>query len=420
VRDQVVNSTPAPKSLAGRILDGIRSALNRLVGKDNVTLESLLEHIVHRTNPSDGTVYFSGRKLLNQSKDLGQGTWDTMKDLYSAVVRTSHSWLRAQRNSEGKGIEAFRLMADILRWTAGKAPQSRVLGGQLFDFSSTDGSYRISYEQATQRFFARFGHRVETMLNSWNPAKEKASIWNAQQRAEIAETQRQRQVQAVRDYVAGVKSEEAEQLRQYFDTLGGPVILPGMFMEIAENSGLIREIDRCVIRQVFSKLEELFAVGKHYKFSINLSGVSINDPRLLAFIRDELARHPLLPGAVIFEITETAAVSDFSAARSFMNAVRELGCAFALDDFGVGFSSFSYVKQLPVEYVKIDGSFVRTLAENPDDQVFVRALAEVARGFGKQTVAEFVEDELSLDMVREFGIDFAQGYFVGKPRPDVD
>lgn len=220
VRDQTVDSTPAPESLVGRIFDGIRSALNRLVGKDNVTLESLTEHIVHRTNPSDGTVNFSGRKLLNQSKDLGQGTWDTMKDLYSAVVRTSHSWLRAQRNSEGKGIEAFRLMADILRWTAGKAPQSRALGGQLFDFSSTDGSYRISYEQATQRFFARFGHRVETMLNSWNPAREKASIWNAQQRAEIAETQRQRQVQAVRDYVAGVKSEEAEQLRQYFDTLG--------------------------------------------------------------------------------------------------------------------------------------------------------------------------------------------------------
>ncbi|HMW18339.1 MAG TPA: EAL domain-containing protein [Accumulibacter sp.] len=204
-------------------------------------------------------------------------------------------------------------------------------------------------------------------------------------------------------------------------TLGGPVILPGMFMEIAEDSGLIREIDRNVIRQVFSKLESLFAAGKNdYKFSINLSGVSINDPRLLAFIHDELARHPLMPGAVIFEITETAAVSDFSAARTFMNAVRELGCAFALDDFGVGFSSFSYVKQLPVDYVKIDGSFVRTLAENPDDQVFVRALAEVARGFGKQTIAEFVEDELALQMVRDFGIDYAQGYFVGKPRAKID
>jgi hypothetical protein len=112
--------------------------------------------------------------------------------------------------------------------------------------------------------------------------------------------------------------------------------------------------------------------GKHYKFSINLSGVSINDPRLLAFIRDELSRSPLLPGHVVFEITETAAVSDFSAARTFMNAVRELGCAFSLDDFGVGYSSFNYVKQLPVDYVKIDGSFVRTLVDSPDDQVFVR------------------------------------------------
>jgi EAL domain-containing protein (putative c-di-GMP-specific phosphodiesterase class I) len=122
---------------------------------------------------------------------------------------------------------------------------------------------------------------------------------------------------------------------------------------------------------------------------------------------------------VIFEITETAAVSDFSAARTFMNAVRELGCVFSLDDFGVGFSSFSYVKQLPVDYVKIDGSFVRTLVDSPDDQVFVRALAEVARGFGKQTVAEFVEDESALNMIRDFGVDYAQGYFVGKPQPDV-
>lgn len=202
-------------------------------------------------------------------------------------------------------------------------------------------------------------------------------------------------------------------------TADGTVIPPGLFMDVAENSGLIREIDRCVIQQVFCKMQELFAAGKHYKFSINLSAVSINDPRLLSFIREELARDPMLPGAVIFEITETAAVSDFSAARTFMNAVRELGCVFSLDDFGVGFSSFSYVKQLPVDYVKIDGSFVRTLVDSPDDQVFVRALAEVARGFGKQTVAEFVEDESALNMIRDFGVDYAQGYFVGKPQPDV-
>lgn len=199
----------------------------------------------------------------------------------------------------------------------------------------------------------------------------------------------------------------------------GSPIAPGAFMEVAENSGLIREIDRYVIHEVFGRMLALFAAGKHYKFSINLSGVSINDPRLLAFIRAELSRSALLPSHVVFEITETAAVSDFSKARAFMNAVRELGCAFSLDDFGVGFSSFNYVKQLPVDYVKIDGSFVRTLVDSPDDQVFVRALAEVARGFGKKTVAEFVEDERALNMLRAFGVDYAQGYFIGKPRAEI-
>lgn len=200
----------------------------------------------------------------------------------------------------------------------------------------------------------------------------------------------------------------------------GSLILPGAFMEVAENSGLIREIDRQVIRLVGRRMHALSAVGRHFKFSINLSGLSINDPRLLAFIRDEFTRNPLLLANVVFEITETAAVSDFPAARSFIHAVRELGCAFSLDDFGVGFSSFNYIKQLPIDYVKIDGSFVRTLVDSPDDQVFVRALAEVARGFGKKTVAEFVEDERTLNMLRTFGVDYAQGYHIGKPRPNVD
>ncbi|MDS4015134.1 MAG: EAL domain-containing protein [Candidatus Accumulibacter sp.] len=199
----------------------------------------------------------------------------------------------------------------------------------------------------------------------------------------------------------------------------GSPILPGAFMEVAENSGLIREIDRQVIRLVGQRMQALSASGRHFKFSINLSGLSINDTRLLAFIRDEFAHSPPLLGNVVFEITETAAVSDFPAARSFIHAVRELGCAFSLDDFGVGFSSFNYIKQLPIDYVKIDGSFVRTLVDSPDDQVFVRALAEVARGFGKKTVAEFVEDERTLNMLRTFGVDYAQGYHIGKPQLSV-
>jgi EAL domain-containing protein (putative c-di-GMP-specific phosphodiesterase class I) len=158
-----------------------------------------------------------------------------------------------------------------------------------------------------------------------------------------------------------------------------------------------------------------FAVGRSYKFSINLSGVSINDASLLSFIRDELSRNPTCPAMSSLKSPKRLPCRIFLPPAAFMSAVRELGCSFSLDDFGVGFSSFNYVKQLPVDYVKIDGSFVRTLVDSPDDQVFVEALTEVARGFGKKTVAEFVEDERALNMLRSFGVDYAQGYFIGKP-----
>lgn len=195
----------------------------------------------------------------------------------------------------------------------------------------------------------------------------------------------------------------------------GSLVAPGEFMEVAEKSGLIRKIDRYVVHAVINRLLELLEVGKSYKIAVNISGMSINDDRLLDFIRQELARNPALPQHLIFEITETAAVADFSTARMFMQAVRELGCMFSLDDFGAGFSSFYYIKHLPVDYVKIDGSFIRTLADSPDDQVFVRALAEVAHGFGKKTVAEFVGDDRVLALLRSFGVDYAQGYYIGKP-----
>jgi len=195
----------------------------------------------------------------------------------------------------------------------------------------------------------------------------------------------------------------------------GSLILPGEFMEVAEKTTLVRELDRHVIELVFDKMLELYVAGKQYKIAINLSGVSMSDTSLLDFLKQRLTVHPELSANLIFEITETAAVSDFSVARSFMMAVRDLGCVFSLDDFGVGFSSFYYVKHLPVDYVKIDGSFIRTLADSHDDQVFVRALAEVARGFGKLTVAEFVEDERVLALLRTYGVNYAQGYHIGKP-----
>ena len=126
------------------------------------------------------------------------------------------------------------------------------------------------------------------------------------------------------------------------------------------------------------------------------------------------------PCHVILEITETAAVADMTAARRTLETLTELGCRFALDDFGVGFTSFAYLKQLPVDYIKIDGAFIRNLSRHSDDRFLVKAMAEVSRGLGKKTVAEFVEQEACLDLLRRYGVDLAQGYFIGRPQPWTD
>lgn len=199
----------------------------------------------------------------------------------------------------------------------------------------------------------------------------------------------------------------------------GEMIPPIEFIEVAEKTGLIRQLDHNVVEMVLTHWVALQSEGKHHKVAINLSGLSMNDQDLLLWLQAFFSQHPELASQVIFEITETAAVADFALARAFIEDVRAMGCAFSLDDFGVGFSSFYYLKNLPVDYVKIDGSFIRNLADSPDDQVFVRALAEVARGFGKRTVAEFVGDERSLGFLRSYGVDYAQGYYVGKPANEV-
>jgi diguanylate cyclase (GGDEF)-like protein len=197
--------------------------------------------------------------------------------------------------------------------------------------------------------------------------------------------------------------------------LDGTLVLPGDFIGVAEATGLIRAIDRVVLRKAFLKLAQIKEGNGSVKLSVNLSGRSFEDPGLVGFIKEELERREVNPANVIFEITETAAVEDFSAARALMQAVQQLGCTFALDDFGVGFSSFHYVKNLPVDYVKIDGSFVRNLPQSLDDQVFVKVLVQAAKGFGKKTVAEFVENAEILALLREYGVDYAQGYFIGRP-----
>ncbi len=197
----------------------------------------------------------------------------------------------------------------------------------------------------------------------------------------------------------------------------GSITGPNAFIEIAEAEGLITEIDRMVIRKAVSQLGALALEGRPAHISVNLSPLSFADVELVTELGDFLEERDVNPASLILEITERTAVADFVATRDNMTRIKAMGCSFAIDDFGVGFGSFNYLKQLPADYVKIDGAFVRELATNEDDQILVEALARVARGFGKKTVAEYVENATILELLREYGVDYAQGYFVGKPLP---
>jgi len=195
----------------------------------------------------------------------------------------------------------------------------------------------------------------------------------------------------------------------------GELIMPREFIGHAEKSGKILEIDRWVIRQ---SIRLLAARPQLPAIAVNLSGRSFDDPELPAYIGAELRLENVAPRRLLVELTETAAVSDMGDAARFIAALHETGCSICLDDFGTGFSSFAYLKNLKADVLKIDGMFIRDLPSERGNQAFVRAIIEVARGMGKLTVAEFVEDGTTLVMLRAMGVDMVQGYFLDRPVAD--
>ena len=193
------------------------------------------------------------------------------------------------------------------------------------------------------------------------------------------------------------------------------LIMPSYFIQLAEKSGRILDIDRWVIHET---LRRLAANPNIPAIALNLSGRSLSEPSMPQYIGDELRRAGVNPARLIVEITETAAVSDLHDAQRMIEALHQLGCGVCLDDFGVGFASFAYLKHLNVDTIKIDGIFIRDLPNDPDNQVFVRAMVSVAVGLGKSVVAEYVEDGPTLALLTRFGVDLVQGYYLDRPIPD--
>ncbi len=198
----------------------------------------------------------------------------------------------------------------------------------------------------------------------------------------------------------------------------GGLISPGLFIPTAERYDLMRDLDWWVINRALATIPQLelqLAQPDDHMYTINLSGQSVGDPQLADYIIEKMNDYAVDPRILCFEVTETVAIANFSVAIEFISRLREMGCRFALDDFGSGLSSFGYLKRLPLDFLKIDGQFVRDMLNDPVDLAMVRTIYDVARVLKLQTIAEWVEDQGTLESLQSIGIDYAQGFHLAKP-----
>lgn len=274
-------------------------------------------------------------------------------------------------------------------------------------------------EQAARRARDAGGNQVR-VYHAGDPAYSEADrtlSWAAQVQVALDEGR----LALARQPIRALGSERRLPAHEYLVRMvgrDGDLIAPGEFLAAAEYYAMAREIDRWVIDSVLARLgAEPDAFSQLEFASVNLSGQSLDDPDLGLYVLAALARHGVPAEKFCLELTETAAVADIAAARSLIRILRAAGCRFALDDFGSGMASFGYLRDLDVDFVKIDGRFVRNMAANHVDRGMVEAMHEIARLTEKRTIAEFVEGPEALECLREIGVDYAQGYALGRPEP---
>ncbi|MCV6624785.1 MAG: EAL domain-containing protein [Cellvibrionaceae bacterium] len=199
----------------------------------------------------------------------------------------------------------------------------------------------------------------------------------------------------------------------------GNILPPSDFIPVAEQTGLILELDQYVVRQAIKDLRRFLHAGEDLNIAVNISAKSLANTEFIAYLKQCIKDNPELNGRFIFELTETAAVEDIKTSADIISSCKGFGYQFSIDDFGIGYSSWFYLREFPVDFVKIDGAFVRNLANSKEDYLFVKAINDVAQGLGKKTIAEFVEDQASLELIAKLGVDYAQGYHIGKPSPAI-
>jgi len=277
--------------------------------------------------------------------------------------------------------------------------------------SSLDESHLQECQQAQQR-----------QKEHWAPAPETGRISLTEILAALDENRFRLFAQKIIPTQEGSRSNGGpnyELLLRMVDPQG-KLVMPIDFIPTAERNNIMADIDRWVLREALLRCDERIARMPNFSISINLSAQSLNDPRFPGFLQDVMAKTCLPPNHVTFEITETALIDNLQGAAALLEQLRGMGCRIALDDFGVGLCSFYYLKYFKVDYIKIEGSFVRNIDSCAVDLAIVKAINQMAHDLKIQTVAEFVKDAAVLKRLRELKVDFSQGYGVGMPGPLED
>ncbi len=303
----------------------------------------------------------------------------------------------------GAGGRALTASIGVATFEPGLGGEDVLVNADLAMYDAKEaGRNRVALHKADEHDQARMKGRLS---------------WVERIRSALEEERFSLLAQPIVDYSTGCVSQYELLLRMIDEH--GDLIPPGAFLYIAERLDLVEEIDAWVVRNAIGLLAEDNGPGQGLPLHVNLSGLSLGQPKLLELIECELGRTGIAPTLLTFEITETAAVRHITHARRFSERLNELGCKLALDDFGAGFGSFYYLKHLPFDYLKIDGEFVRNCRSSKTDRLVIEAVVGIARGLGKSTIAEFVGDDETARLLIRLGVDYGQGRHHGKPGPIV-
>ena len=334
---------------------------------------------------------------------------------YAMMVEASH------RDGLWETLEALYRQFDGQLLEPGEH-QTRIrvaLGAVPLDGSLADPSHYLSAANQVAWQASRQPHRVMIADDTQRlMAERRRSIEQLEQlKSALAEDRLElfaQVIQPFEDPGSGLRYEILLRLRAADGTLLGP----GAFLPVAETFGFMVEIDRWVIRRTLETLaDQPHWLARTAKCAINLAGSSLANPELLAFIRAQLTRTGVPPQRICFEITETERILERATAARMVRDLRALGCSVSLDDFGTGLASFDYLRSFELDYVKIDGLFVRDMTDNPHDESMVRAICTVAQSMGLRTIAEFVEDEALMERLRAIGVNYGQGFGIARPQP---